>query len=242
MNDNMQSHFQEVTQRLQKACEKSKRKTSDVTLIAVTKAQSFTSILESYKLGITNFGESYVQEAVKKHETVKMNTTLEEFNTITWHFIGGLQTNKIKYLSNKFLFIHSICNQRQIAELDKKTENTVSLFFELNVGNENSKTGATFSEILAVCENAMLINQKRRALGKGEFKLMGLMCIPPYSDNKEASRKYFVELRKGLEKLNMTLGTNMTGLSMGMSNDFDIAIEEGATHVRIGTALYGERG
>jgi len=242
MNDSIQSRFQEVTQRLQKACEKSKRKTSDITLIAVTKSQPFTSILESYKLGITNFGESYVQEAVKKHEAIKMNTTLDEFNNITWHFIGGLQTNKIKYLDNKFLFIHSICNQRQLAELDKKTQYALSIFFELNVGDENSKTGATFSEILAVCENTLLINQKRKALGKGEFKLMGLMCIPPYSDDKQASRKYFISLREDLEKLNTALGTKMTGLSMGMSNDFDIAIEEGATHVRIGTALYGERG
>lgn len=239
---NLGSRFEEISTRLKAACQKAKKSTDDITLIAVTKAQPFTSILESYGLGITNFGESYVQEAVKKHEAVKMNTTTTQFNDICWHFIGGLQTNKIKYLGNKFRFIHSICNERQIAELDRKIETPLSLFFELNVGEEGSKTGASFKELLAVCENAILVDQKRKADGKHGFDLMGLMCIPPYSDNKGDSRKYFSALRENLEKLNTTLGTKMTGLSMGMSHDFDIAIEEGATHVRIGTALYGERG
>ena len=238
----MQDQFDKIQQRLLLACDKSKKKPQDITLIAVTKSQPFTSITEALKLGIKDFGESYVQEAVKKYEAVQMNTTLQEFSNINWHFIGALQTNKIKYLNNKFTYIHSICNQRQIDELNKKTDQAVSLFFEINVGDESSKTGTSFNEIVGVCEHTININQTRLSAGKQEFKLMGLMCIPPYSDDKENSRVYFVRLREHLEKINSLIGTKMHGLSMGMSNDFDIAIEEGATHVRIGTALYGERG
>lgn len=208
-------------------------KKDGVTIIGVTKAQPYSVIIESLKAGITDIGESYVQEAVKKYEEVKQSLSPDEFKKLSWHYIGTLQTNKIKYLDQKFTVIHSIHSKKQLDEIKKRISHPVSVFFEVNVGDESSKTGAGFEEIVEVC---------RYAMGMENITPLGLMCIPPYSEDKEASRKYFIELREKLLELNKRLGTNMKALSMGMSNDFDIAVEEGATHVRIGTALYGERG
>ena len=217
-------------------------KGKNVTVIGVTKAQDFNSIITSAKLGILNIGESYVQEALPKIEAVKLNSDPALFNSITWHFIGRLQTNKIKMLDNRFSFIHSVYKISQLEELDKRINNKVGLFFEINTGTELSKGGTTnIDETKTLIEKCMEMNLKRIQEGKHELKPMGLMCIPPYSDDPEDSRKHFAFLRGALEKINKDLNANMSSLSMGMSSDYDIAIEEGATHVRIGSMLYGER-
>jgi PLP dependent protein len=222
-----------IKEKIHTACIKSGRKKEDITVIGVTKTVSPALIIESIQAGLYDIGESYVQEAVNKYDQLKHLLSEDDFRKIKWHFIGSLQTNKIKYLNGKFKTIHSIYKLKQVEEFEKKIKHPICIFLELNLGNEASKTGVNTNEILHVCEKALKISN---------IELKGLMCIPPYSDNKEDSRKYFITLRETMLELNKKLGTKMECLSMGMSNDFDIAIEEGATHVRIGTAIYGERG
>jgi len=233
--------FEQIQPRIQKACERSKRLPSDITIIGVTKNHPAQMIIESLRIGITNIGESYVQEAVKKLEDTKTLLSIEQFKKITWHFIGGLQTNKIKHIKDNFSFIHSIDNHRQLEEINKRIETSVSIFFEINTGNEDSKGGVKIDEVRYLLEVLATVNEKRKVASKPEITAAGLMCIPPFEENPELSRPYFESLRKGQEILNEEFGLNMRYLSMGMSNDFDIAVEEGATHVRIGTLLYGER-
>jgi pyridoxal phosphate enzyme (YggS family) len=231
--------FQEIQQRIAKACKKTKRDINSITIIGVTKTQGTDAIIASAELGILNIGESYVQEALPKIEAVSPNALSKK---ITWHFIGRLQTNKIKMLDKKFSYVHSVYKSDQLKELDKRITSELGIFFEMNTGAEESKGGASNTDEITGLVNELLgINSKRKATGKPELRPMGLMCIPPFSDEPENSRKYFVALRTALERINAICGTTMKGLSMGMSSDFDIAIEEGATHVRIGTLLYGER-
>ena len=237
----IEKSFEQIQARIQKACERSKRRTSDITIIGVTKSHPAQMIIESLRLGITNIGESYVQEAVKKLEETRSLLDTEQFNKTTWHFIGNLQTNKIKHIKNNFPFIHSIDNPRQIEEINKRIETPVSIFFEINTGNEDSKGGVKMDEVRYLLEVLANVNEGRKTSSKPEITAAGLMCIPPFEDDPELSRPYFESLRQGQEILNEEFGINMTSLSMGMSNDFDIAVEEGSTHVRIGTLLYGER-
>jgi pyridoxal phosphate enzyme (YggS family) len=241
IRNNIKKGLDEIHSRIQKACERSGRKPSDITVIGVTKAHPAQVIAESLKLGITNIGESYVQEAVKKIEETRALLSEEDFKKITWHFIGKLQTNKIKHLDGNFPFIHSIDNQRQIEEINKKINGPINIFFEINTGDENTKGGVKIDEIRYLIEVLMYVNETRKTATKPEINVMGLMCIPPYSDDAELSRPYFDVLRNSIGAINDEFGMKMNCLSMGMSHDFDVAIEEGATHVRIGTLLYGER-
>lgn len=231
--------LQEINEKVAVACKKAKRTPSEITIIGVTKAQGAQSIIDSVEAGILNIGESYVQEALQKIELVAQN---EIYKKIIWHFLGRLQTNKIKMLDKNFSFVHSVYKLEQLKELDKRISNELGIFFEMNTGGELSKGGVgNINELITLVQQTLEINEKRKLEKKPELKPMGLMCIPPFSDDKEASRKYFAVLKETLEKTNKVCNTKMTGLSMGMSSDFDIAIEEGATHVRIGTLLYGDR-
>ena len=230
-----------IQDRIQRACERSGRNASEVTLIGVTKGHPADTIIESLRIGINNIGESYVQEAIKKIAEIEDVLTKDQLKNITWHFLGRLQTNKIKHIKDKFSFIHSIDNQRQIEEIDKRFAAAVSIFFEINAGDEDSKGGIKIDEARYLIETLLTVNERRRTEAKLEISLAGLMCIPPVSEDAELSRPHFALLRKGMDTLNSEFGTKMRYLSMGMSNDFDIAIEEGSTHVRIGTSLYGER-
>jgi PLP dependent protein len=240
INSGIKIALQEVNSRIKTACEKIKKDPGSITIIGVTKAQGIDAIIASAELGITNIGESYIQEALPKIEAVSTN---ELYKKIVWHFIGRLQTNKIKMLDKKFSFVHSVYKIDQLKELDKRITTELGVFFEMNSGAEESKGGASnVDEIKTLVQQLLEINSKRLAENKPELKPMGLMCIPPFSDEAENSRRYFATLKESLEKTNSACGTKMNALSMGMSTDFDIAIEEGATHVRIGTLLYGNRG
>lgn len=231
--------LQKIQEKILLSCEKVKRDPKEITIIGVTKSHSAQTIIDSVKAGLFNIGESYVQEALQK---IDILAPQDVYKKITWHFIGRLQTNKIKMLDKKFSFVHSVYKTEQLKELDKRISTELCLFFEMNTGGESSKGGTSdLDELTTLLMQTLEINQKRKAENKPELKPLGLMCIPPFSDDKEASRKYFAVLKNNLEKINKACGTKMTGLSMGMSSDFDIAIEEGATHVRIGTLLYGER-
>ena len=231
--------LQDINERIVHACNKAKRTPNEITIIGVTKSQSTQAVLDSVEAGLFNIGESYVQEALQKIEAVSSN---EVYKKITWHFLGRLQTNKIKMLDKKFSFVHSVYKLEQLKELDKRISTGLGLFFEMNTGGELSKGGASsVNELIGLVQQTLEINEKRKIEKKLDLSPIGLMCIPPFSDDTEASRKHFAILKQTLEKINKACGTKMMGLSMGMSSDFDIAIEEGATHVRIGTLLYGER-
>lgn len=233
--------YERIQDRINNACLRSGRKSSEITIIGVTKTHPFKYIKTSLELGIDNIGESYIQEAVKKIQELKITIPPEEYQKINWHFIGKIQTNKIKFLKDDFSFLHSIDNQRQIDEINKRFTNKLNIFLEINTGDEDSKGGVKLDQTRYLLELIAKVNEERTARSLPKIELKGLMCIPPFNDNPELSRPYFKMLRDGLETLNQEFSLEMDSLSMGMSNDFDIAIEEGATHVRIGTLLYGER-
>ncbi|RUM60500.1 MAG: YggS family pyridoxal phosphate-dependent enzyme, partial [Persephonella sp.] len=152
-----------------------------------------------------------------------------------WHFIGGLQTNKAKYVVKYFELIHSVDRKSLVDEIDKrakKIDKVQECLIEVNIGDEETKYGVNPEDLEELYEYC---------LSKENIKILGLMCIPPYSEDKEQSRRYFIKLRELKEKLENKYKVKLPHLSMGMSDDFDIAIEEGATIVRVGTAIFGER-
>jgi pyridoxal phosphate enzyme (YggS family) len=194
-----------------------------VRLIAVTKTVAAERIQEAHTAGLDAFGENYVQEAVRKIEALGPG--------IEWHMIGHVQTNKAKYIPGSFRYVHSVDRPALLAALDRYGKELLVLF-EVNLSGEPQKHGTSPEGL-----RAMLAD-----VGKlGYVKPVGLMTVPPFSDDPEASRPFFVRLRTLLEDVNREFGLRMNELSMGMSADFEVAIDEGATMVRVGTAIFGER-
>lgn len=198
-----------------------------VTLIAVSKSQPIEAIEELYRLGHRDFGENYVQELVQK-ATVLNSRGL---SGIRWHFIGHLQTNKVKTLIPFVSSIHSVSSIKMALEIAKrwsqvKTGGSLPVFIEVNLDHEKSKSGISPSEVISFVKEVS---------GISGLRLDGLMCIPA---SHQDPRQKFAALRE-LEKNCQPISNGM--LSMGMSSDFEIAIQEGATHVRVGTALFGSR-
>ena len=212
-----------VHDRMVRACQKAGRQEEDVRLIAVSKKVDTDRIRVAALLGVTDFGENYIQEARAKIEMLP-----EE---LCWHMIGHVQTNKIKYVPGLFKYVHSVDRQELLDALEKFGK-PINLLFEVNLSGEPQKHGADADGL-------------RRMLERGgklkHIKPVGLMTMAPYVDNPEETRYVFAGLRKLLESLNREFALEMQELSMGMSSDFEVAIEEGATMVRIGTALFGER-
>lgn len=199
----------------------------DFSLLAVSKGKPYEAILDSLDLGINNIAESYVQEFLEKNKHV-------ENENICWHFIGRLQTNKIKFLADKVNYIHSVDKEKQILEIYKRFSKKVNIFFEVNTGGEASKGGS--KNIFSLCEYYLKLKETNENLN-----LIGLMTIPPFFNEAEASRPFFIKLRNLKDSLNKEFGLKIDKLSMGMSSDYLVALEEGATHIRIGTLLYGSR-
>ena len=212
-----------VHDRMVRACQKAGRQEEDVRLIAVSKKVDTDRIRVAALLGVTDFGENYIQEARAKIEMLP-----EE---LCWHMIGHVQTNKIKYVPGLFKYVHSVDRQELLDALEKFGK-PINLLFEVNLSGEPQKHGADADGL-------------RRMLERGgklkHIKPVGLMTMAPYVDNPEETRYVFAGLRKLLESLNREFALEMQELSMGMSSDFEVAIEEGATMVRVGTALFGER-
>lgn len=222
-----------INEKIEKALLKSNRKREEITIIGVTKKKNFENIIDSYKSGIKDIGENYVQEANTKIGQVKENLKEEDFNKINFHFIGTLQTNKIKHLKD-FSYIHSVYKEKHIEELIKRFQK-INIFIEVNISEELNKSGTTNEKLPYLIENFLKLNKDKK------INLLGLMTMPPFDIKPDITRKYFLKLRELRESINSSFNIDMKYLSMGMSNDFEIAIEEGATHVRIGTLLYGER-
>lgn len=217
-----------VEERLNRACEIVGRKRDEIILLAASKTQSVDKILEAYRCGINFFGENKVQEGSHKI------SQLGSYPDIHWHLIGGLQTNKAKYAVKLFELIHSLDRKELADEIDKRAKNIGKVqecLIEVNFGEE-SKYGVSEASVFELFEYC---------LQKQNIRILGLMAIPPYFEDKEKVRPYFVKLRKIKEDLEKLYNINLPHLSMGMSHDFDVAIEEGATIVRIGTAIFGER-
>jgi len=228
----VEENLVKIKERVVAATVRSGRKPETVTLIGVSKKQSVEKIIAAYKTGFKVFGENYAQEGRDKQKII-----LEEYNIqdINWHFIGSLQKNKVKYVVGKYDFVHSLDSLSLINEFEKQCERreieSQKVLIEVNTSGELSKGGFNESELLSVVENT--INKKF-------VKLEGLMTMPPPVEG-ESVRKYFIKLRELLEKVNSEFNINLKHLSMGMSGDFEIAIEEGATFVRVGTAIFGQR-
>ncbi len=218
-----------IHQQIEASCLKSGRNPQDVRLIAVSKKKPPEALEEAHNAGQNLFGESYVQEFRQKFEQLSL--------PLEWHFIGGLQSNKVKYLRGKTALIHSVDRYslaREISQQWGKINQTASILLQFNLGEETSKSGASETEALQLAEQISALPH---------LQIRGLMTLPPYCEKPEDVRPFFRRLRLLAEKIaaaNLP-NTAVTELSMGMSHDFQIAIEEGATLVRIGTAIFGAR-
>ena len=219
---NLQENLFRLQERIENACRRAGRKRDEVTLIAVTKTHPVEIIREAYDLGLRDFGENRVQELLKKKDLLP--------GDICWHLIGHLQSNKAKYIAPFIHCVHSIDSIETAKELSKRAEQftrTIDVLLEINVANESTKEGIATSE---APELLHLIFEEAASL-----RITGLMTVAPNADDPEKVRPYFRELRDLRDKL------GLGELSMGMSNDFEIAIEEGATMIRIGSTLFGKR-
>ncbi|RUM32483.1 MAG: YggS family pyridoxal phosphate-dependent enzyme [Aquifex sp.] len=225
---NVCERLEEILERIEKACERASRGSKCAKLLGASKTVSPEVIREFYNCGLRVYGENRVQEFLKKLEALK------DLN-IEWHFIGKLQTNKVKYLMNKVVLIHSLDRKNLADEIQKRAlKNNIiqEVLIEVNVGGEETKGGVQPENLKELFEYTLELPN---------VKVIGLMTIPPYFDNPEEVRPYFRKLRKLRDELQQEYNVSLPHLSMGMSNDFEVAIEEGATIVRIGTLLFGER-
>lgn len=226
----VKENLMEVESRVQAACKRAGRPREDVLLIAVSKTKPVELIREIMETGTKDFGENKVQEMCSKIEEIK--------EPLNWHLIGHLQRNKVKYIVDKACLIHSVDSLRLAEEIQKeavkKGVDKVPVLIEVNMAQESSKDGINASETEElVREIAKLPN----------VQIRGLMTIAPFVDDPEENRVHFQAMRRLRDQLKaMDIpGVEMTELSMGMTNDFEVAIEEGATMVRVGTAIFGER-
>lgn len=213
-----------VRERMEKAAVRSGRNPGEVRLIAVTKRVDLNRLREAIQCGITDFGENYVQEAVQKIDAPGSDK-------VTWHMIGHVQTNKLKYVAGRFRYVHSVDRWELLEKLDRYGV-PVNVLFELNLSGEKTKHGTDEDGLRRVLDKVGLLKHVQPS---------GLMTMAPYENDPEKVRPVFARLRALLDTMNTEFTFNMKELSMGMSSDFEVAIEEGATMVRIGTALFGER-
>jgi pyridoxal phosphate enzyme (YggS family) len=206
-------------------------------LVAVSKTVEAARIKEAIEAGVSILGENYVQEAQKKIEEVGRPACTERFGEgrpVSWHFIGHLQSNKVKYAIRLFDMIHSLDSIPLAEELNRRAEQAdrvIRVMIEVNLSKEATKFGT---------DEEVVVNLAKRIQNLKHLFLEGLMTMPPYFDSPEMSRPYYIALRALKERM-VKEGVPMKELSMGMSNDFEIAIEEGATYVRVGTAIFGPR-
>lgn len=230
MNEtNIKANIAQVEENIKQACERVGRDPGEVTLIAVSKTKPIEMIKEAIDYGTKDFGENKVQEMCNKIDVIP--------DKLNWHLIGHLQTNKVKYIVDKACLIHSVDSIKlatQISECAKKKNVISNILIEVNVAKEDTKFGVSVEE----CEDLV-----RQISKLSNIKVCGLMTIAPYDIVPENNRKYFKELKKLLIDINSKNIDNisMNVLSMGMTNDYEIAIEEGATLVRVGTGIFGER-
>lgn len=217
-----------VKENIETAAKKSGRKASDIELIAVSKVQPIEKMLEVQNLGVKNFGENKVQEILYKYDKI---------NNINWHMIGHLQRNKVKYITDKVKMIQSLDTIELAEEINKRCSkiNTVMpVLVEINIGKEESKSGIYEEDVYEFIDKLTKFNY---------IKLSGIMTVAPKSDNPENVRVYFSRMKKIYDKIKALKYEcfDIKYLSMGMTNDYIKAIEEGSNMVRIGTGIFGKR-
>ncbi len=225
ISDNIRS----VEERIQAACDRAGRPREDVTLICVTKTKPVEELRQAYDAGQHIFGENRVQEIIEKYPQLP--------DDIQWHMIGHLQRNKVKYLMDKAVMIHSVDSAALAQAISKeavKAGRVMDILLEVNAAGEESKFGLGYDQVLP------LIREIAPLPG---IRICGLMTVPPYTEDPETSRVFFKKLRKlSVDIAEQSIdNVSMRILSMGMTGDFEVAIEEGATHVRVGTAIFGAR-
>jgi pyridoxal phosphate enzyme (YggS family) len=231
MKSELESNIARVRERIDAACARARRRPEDIRLIAISKTFPPERIREAYEFGLQDFGENRVQEAeAKRPGLVDLN--------ITWHMVGHLQTNKAKSARELFQWIQSIDSLRLAEKLDRFAANRAErlpVLLEVNLGEEVTKSGAREEEVCRLAEQVGAL---------ATIELRGLMVIPPLFEDPQLSRPFFCRLRELAAEIESRKLPNvsMRELSMGMSHDFEVAIEEGATMVRIGTAVFGPRG
>lgn len=217
----LEASFNQVREKIRAAAKKVSRDSNSIKLLAVSKKQPDEKIRSAMQAGQKDFAENYVQELLPR---------LQKFPTASWHFIGGLQRNKCKQIVGKVALIHSVDREELAAEINKIAEREdfqQNILVQINLGNEESKGGVDPSNLDQLLDQVRLMKN---------LNVRGLMALPPITDDPEDSRKYFREL----VKMGKTISSNCE-LSMGTSHDFEIAVEEGATIVRVGTSLFGSR-
>ena len=218
-----------VETRIRDACSSCGRAADEVKLIAVSKTKPVSALEEAYDYGCRDFGENKVQELVDKYEVMPKD--------IRWHMIGHLQRNKVKYIVDKVFLIHSVDSLRLAQEIEKeaaKKDINVNILVEVNVAGEESKFGTTAGEAVSLVEQIAKLPHVR---------VRGLMTIAPYVEDPEENRRYFAKLKQiYVDIIHKNIdNVFMEELSMGMTGDYEVAITEGATYVRVGTGIFGER-
>lgn len=222
-------NYREVQENIKKACEKAGRNPEEVTLIAVSKTKPVEMLKEAYDAGARFFGENKVQEIQEKYDKLPED--------IHWHMIGHLQRNKIKYIVDKVAMIHSVDSLRLAEAIEAeaaKHQVKVPILIEVNVAEEDSKFGLKMAEVLPLLEQISEFSH---------IEVKGLMTIAPYVENPEDNREIFRQLKKlsvDIAAKNIN-NITMSVLSMGMTGDYEVAVQEGATMVRVGTGIFGER-
>ncbi len=222
-------NYEKVVENVKNACARSGRNFQDITIIAVSKTKPLSDIEELITHGITEFGENKVQEMVDKYEHVS--------KPVNWHLIGHLQTNKVKYIVDKACLIHSVDSVHLAKEIEKeaaKKDVVVNILLEVNIAQEETKFGIQKEEVYALIDAIK---------DMPHIHVEGLMTIAPFVENPEENRGYFREMHQLLLDIKSKCIDNidMNVLSMGMTNDYEIAVEEGATMIRVGTAIFGAR-
>ena len=228
----IRENLAQLRSRIEDAARKAGRRADEITLLGVSKTHPGESIREAYEAGLRHFGENRVQEWERKR------VSLEDLSAASWHLIGHLQSNKAGKAAKLFHSVDSVDDWELALKLNKVFEENpaaeaLRVLVEVHLGGEETKTGVAEEGLGELAEKILTL---------GRLHFCGLMCIPPFQENQELARPHFARLRELRDSLEKRVGQKLPVLSMGMSHDFEVAIAEGATEVRVGTALFGTRG
>lgn len=230
-SEKLRERLQSVEERLEAACDRAGRDRDAVTLVAVSKTHPVGAIRTLHEAGVDHFGASYVQEWQDKAPELP--------DEVKWHFVGHLQSNKAKYVADEVEMVHSIDRRSVMKQLHRRSEEPADVLLQVNIADQESKSGVVPDQLPDLLE---------RTLEYPNLRIRGLMTLPPHADDPEDNRGYFGHMGELFEKSRAWLedceerdAGIFEHLSMGMTNDFEVAVEEGATIVRIGTALFGPR-
>jgi len=231
LEETITQHLTGLRLRIEAACCRAGRSSSDVTLVCVSKFVSLDAIRAAYQAGARDFGENYGQDLRDKA------AALADLDEIRWHFIGGLQRNKVKYVAGRTQLIHSVDSEELLDEIHRRAEaegKVQEVLIQLNLAGEETKSGIREDQLPGILDTVASCPACR---------CVGLMTMPPFFDDPEACRPLFARLRALREHHGSPQrpGVELRHLSMGMSGDFEVAIEEGATLIRVGTAIFGDR-